>query len=120
MYLEYKESSGTDATSFLIEKLCKKDGHDRLIFAAKESLGLGGDKLVWWVGMIDNYHAHPDFSYNNLLRTRKHFKNIAFSYLDKNDYKLFSAWIKNWSDLLIVCRHAYPELWESKNSEITK
>jgi hypothetical protein len=117
MYLEYKESGEDDAVSFLIKKLCNKDYHDTLILSARDALNLSGDSLVWWVGMVDNYHKHPDFSYNNLLRTRKHFKNIAFSYLDDGNYEMFSRWIKNWSDLLIVCRYAFPELWESKNSE---
>ena len=120
MYLEYKESEESDAVSFLVKKLCHKDKHDRLILSVRDSLNLSGDRLVWWVGMLNNYHVHPDFSYSNLIRTRKHFKNIAFSYLDDGNFDMFSRWIKNWSDLLIVCRYAYPDLWESRNSEFIK
>lgn len=119
MYVKFMDSGREDAVEFLIEELCKIDGHDRLILAAKDALRLSGPKLVWWVGMLHNYHKHPDFRYDNLLRTKKHFKNIAFSFLDEGNYKMFSVWVKNWSDLLIVCRHAYPELWEFKNSSET-
>jgi hypothetical protein len=115
MYVENK-----DSVSHLIDKFGHMEGSDRFILAVRDGLGMSGNRLVWWVNMFDKYHNHEDFTYANLLRTRKHFKNIAYTYLDSGDYKMFTSWIKNWSNLLIVCRHAYPDKWLVKNSEDTK
>jgi len=115
MYVENK-----DSVSYLIDKIGHKEGSDRFILAVRDGLGMSGSRLVWWVNMFDKYHNHDDYTYANLLRTRKHFKNIAFTYLDSGDYKMFTSWIKNWANVLIVCRHAYPEKWSIKSLEDTK
>lgn len=118
MYLV--EDKGKDEVRTLMDKIGHKEGSDRFILAVRDGLGMSGSRLVWWVNMFDKYHNHEDFTYANILRTRKHFKNIAYTYLDAGDYKMFTSWIKNWSNLLIVCRHAYPDKWLVKNSEDTK
>lgn len=118
MYLT--EEKNKDAVWELMEKIGHKEGSDRFILAVRDGLSMSGSRLKWWVNMFDKYHNHDDYSYANLLKTRKHFKNIAFTYLDSGDYKMFESWIKNWSNTLIVCRHAYPEKWSAKNSEDTK
>jgi hypothetical protein len=120
MYIEYIDGENKDAISFLIDKIGKKEGSDRFILAVRDGLNMSGDKLVWWVDLFNKYHNHDDYSYANILRTRRHFKNIAFTYLDSGNYKMFNTWIRNWSNMLIVCRHAYPEKWSVKTSENTK
>ena len=121
MYIEYMERSDKqDAVTYLIDKLGHLDGSDRFILAVRDGLGLSGNRLVWWIDTFHKYHNHEDYSYANILRTRRHFKNIAFSYLDSNNYKMFNSWIRNWSNTLIICRHAYPEKWSVKNLEDTK
>jgi hypothetical protein len=117
MYVDFVEGEHKDAVLYLIDKIGEKEGSDRFILAVRDGLGMSGSKLVWWVNMFDKYHNHGDYTYANLLRTRRHFKNIAFSYLDSGDYKMFNSWIKNWSNVLVICRHAYPEKWLIKNSE---
>lgn len=120
MYVDFESGNQKDAVSLLINKIGHKDGSDRFILAVRDGLNMSGSRLVWWVNMFDKYHKHEDYSYANLLKTRKHFKNIAFTYLDSGDYKMFGSWIKNWSNTLIVCRHAYPEKWLAKNLEDIK
>jgi hypothetical protein len=120
MYLEFVKNKHKDAVSFLIDKMGHKEGSDRFILAVRDGLGMSGQRLVWWVNTFDKYHKHENYTYNNILKTRRHFKNIAFTYLDSGDYKMFESWIKNWSNTLIVCRHAYPDKWLAKNSEDTK
>jgi hypothetical protein len=115
MYLT--EDKGKDEVWTLMDKIGHKEGSDRFIIAVRDGLEMSGSKLTWWVNMFDKYHNHEDYTYNNILRTRKHFKNIAFTYLDCGDYKMFNSWIKNWSNVLIVCRHAYPEKWSVKSLE---
>jgi hypothetical protein len=117
MYVDFVEGEHKDAVLYLINKIGQKEGSDRFILSVRDGLGMSGDKLVWWVNMFNKYHKHSDYSYANILRTRRHFKNIAFSYLDSGDYKMFSSWIKNWSNVLVICRHAYPEKWLVKNLE---
>lgn len=117
MYVDFVDGKHKDAISFLIDRMGHRYGADKFILSARDALGLSGSRLVWWVGMFDKYHNHDDYSYPNLLKTRKHFKNLAFTYLDSGDYKTFESWIKNWSNTLIICRNAYPEKWLIKNSE---
>jgi hypothetical protein len=116
MYLKYKDGDCEDAVVFLINELGHKDGADRFIYGVMEGLGLSGRNLVHYVHLFNKFHHHDDYSYANLLRTRKHFKNLAFTYLDDGDYKTFNSWIKHWSNLLIICRHSYPERWKIKNN----
>ena len=117
MYVDFIEGDNRDSVSFLFERIGHKEGSDKFILAVRDGLGMSESKLVWWVSMFDKYHKHEDYTYSNLLKTRKHFKNIAFTYLDSGDYNMFSSWIKNWSNLLIVCKYAYPEKWLVKNLE---
>lgn len=114
MYLGYEEKE--NAVMYLLDKIGHKDGADRFIYGVKEGIGLSGKKLVHFVYMFEKYHHHNDYSYASLLRTRKHFKNLAFTYLDQGDFKLYNSWIKSWSNLLIICRQAYPEKWKIKNT----
>ena len=106
-----------DATQWLIDELYKVDGATDFIYAAREVLGLTGSRLVWFVGMFDNFHNHPDYLMSNLIRTRVHFKKIAMSKLDENDYKSFRAMIKNWSEVLAVCRYLDPK-WSTDERDI--
>lgn len=117
MYLDYIEGNNKDAITFLIEKIGDREGADKFILAVKEGLNLSGEKLVWWIDIFNKYHQHDDYSYSNILKTRRHFRNIAFTYLDSCNYKMFHLWIKNWSNTLVVCRHAFPEKWSIRNLE---
>jgi len=120
MYLDFIEGEQKDAVTFLVDRLGHKDGSDRFILAVKDSLRLSNQKLVWWIDIFNKYHNHPDYNYESLLRTRRHFKNIAFTCLDNGNYKMFNVWIKNWADLLVIFRYAYPERWETKPLENIK
>lgn len=114
------EKDKKDAVTDLINSMSHITGSDRFILGSRDGLGFSGSKLVWWVDIFSKYHKHDDYSYEALLMTRKHFKNIAFTYLDNGNYTMFNSWIKNWANVLIVCRHAYPEKWTTKNLEITR
>lgn len=120
MYLKFIDGENKDAIMFLMNEIGHVEGSDRFILGCRDALGLYDEKLVWWIDLFSKYHKHNDFSYESLLRTRKHFKNIAFTYLDNSNYNMFNTWIKNWSNVLIVCRHSYPEKWSVKNLETTK
>lgn len=109
MFKRFREiTEDVDATKWLVEEMCKVDGSTDFIYAAKEALDLNKEKLVWYVGMIDKYHNHPDMLVPSLTRTRVHFKNIAMSFLHKKDYKMYRVWMKNWIDLLAICRYLDP------------
>lgn len=112
---EWRESS-LDANDFLYKFFSGyKNGID-FVDSSAQSLKLSGRALVWWCGMIHNYHQHPDYTVENLLKTRKHFKNIALRYLNDQQYGVFKTWIDNWSNLLIVTNHLDPSLWENHPS----
>lgn len=120
MYLKYMESAEKDAVKFLIDNLGHIEGADKFILGSRDALKLSGQKLVWWVDMFNKYHKHDDYSYESLLMTRKHFKNVAFTYLDNSNYDVFNSWIRNWSNVLIICRYSYPEKWSVKSFETIK
>lgn len=107
-YREIPKDHQPEAAKWLVEEMCKVDGASDFIFAAREVLGLHGEKLVWFVGMIDNYHNHDDMLMPNLIRSRVHFKKIAMTKLGEQNYKEYRAWIKNWSDMLAICRYLDP------------
>jgi hypothetical protein len=111
MIIRFKEleKETPDATEWLVNEMCKIDGAVDFIYASREVLNKNGRDLVWWVGMIDKYNQHPDLRMSSLMKTRVHFKNIAMSYLHKSDFKAYRVWIRNWSDLLAICRYLDPE-----------
>jgi hypothetical protein len=117
----YKEQKGSSVNEvdWLVEEMCKVDGSVDFIYASREVLNKKGDDLVWWVGMIDKYNNHPDLLMPSLRRTRVHFKNIAMSYLHKSDFKAYRVWIRNWSDLLAICRYLDPE-WVAEEEFIAE
>jgi hypothetical protein len=109
---EYKKVGG-DEFVFLYKVFGDYDGGIQFVDASAEALKLSGRDLVWWCGMIKNYHHHPDYLPGSLVRTRKHFKNLALRYLNSGEYDTFKTWIRNWSNMLIVGNFLAPELWEN-------
>jgi hypothetical protein len=108
----WKMEGRPDAKSFLYERLSGKPGGISFVDAASEALSLEGSELIWWCGMIQNYHHHPDYTIDNLLRTMKHFKNMSRTFINDGKYSEFKVWINNWSDLMIVCNYLDPERWK--------
>jgi hypothetical protein len=108
----YRES-GNEALPFLRDFFANIEGGIDFVHSSKEALKLKDRDLVWWCGMMHNYHQHPDYSTENLLKTRKHFKNIALGYLNSQEYGVFKTWISNWADLLIVTNYMNPHMWEN-------
>jgi PHP family Zn ribbon phosphoesterase len=103
-----------DADQFLHSRFKDKDGGAAFVEACSKALKLKGKDLVWFCGMVDNYHYHYHQSYDpsTLVRTRRHFKKIALRFLNEGDYKSFKNWINNWRDILIVTNYLAPDLWE--------
>lgn len=111
---EYKElKDSVNAIEFLYGKFGDLNGGLDFIDAVHLGLKKTGRELVWFCGMFDNYHNHNDYSIDNLLRTKKHFKNVALGFLNKQEYDPFNTWIKNWSNTLIICNYIAPDRWEN-------
>lgn len=110
---KWKQEGRPDAVEFLYEELGNTRGGIEFVDACRTALRLKAGDLVWWCGMIDNYHHHPDFSVDNLMRTMKHFKLMSRTFLNDKDYKSFKVWVNNWSDLMIVCNHLDPDRWKN-------
>lgn len=110
---EWREVKHTeDAMEFLYSRFGVYDGGIDFVDAVHTALKKKGRDLIWFCGMFHNFHNHDDYTIENLLRTKKHIKNIALGYLNKQEYDLFNVWIKHWSNTLIVCNHIAPERWE--------
>jgi hypothetical protein len=108
---EYKKVGGSEM-EFLYDFFSKYKNGIAFVDASMNSLKLQGRDLVWWCGMVHKFHQHPDYTTESLMKTRKHFKNLALTYLNDQEYKTFKSWIGHWSDLLIVTNFMDPYLWE--------
>ena len=108
-------SQDKSAIEFVKDEFKNKDGGLEFVDGCIYALNLRGKDLVWFCGMIDNYHYHYHNSYSpdTLIRTRKHFKKIALRYLNEGDYVTFKMWIDNWSNILILTNYIAPQLWEN-------
>lgn len=110
----WKSEGRPDAVQFLYSRFSGIPGGIEFVDAARDALHLRDNELVWWCGMMDHFHHHPDYYVDNLLRTMKHFKNMSRSHINNGEYKDFKVWINNWADLMIVCNYLDPERWRSQ------
>jgi len=109
---EYKEvKDSVEAVDFLYEKFGGYNGGMNFVDAVHKGLKKTGRELVWWCGMVDNYHNHDDYTIDSLLRTKKHMKNVALGFLNRQEYDDYLTWIGNWSKMLIVCNYLDPDRW---------
>lgn len=102
---------------FLYNHFSKFKGGIDFVDSSSTALQKSGSDLVWWCGMVSKYHQHPDYTPESLIKTRKHFKNVALRYLNEQDYVVFKSWIENWSNMLIVTNYMDPSLWENYSSD---
>lgn len=108
----WKMEGRPDPQTFLYERFASKPGGVSFVDASHDALHLKDGDLVWWCGMMDTFHHHPDYSVDSLMRTMKHFKNMSRTFINSGNYPEFRVWINHWASLMIVCNHLDPERWK--------
>jgi hypothetical protein len=99
-----------------VNELSDFEGCEKFVHSCKQVSKTDGIDLVGFVSTIMKYHNHDDLSIGSLIRTRKHFKNLAFTYLDKDEDEKFRSWMNNWIDMILICKKVNPNEWEKKRS----
>ena len=102
------------AEEYIVSELSNLKGCEKFVHSCKQVSNTDGIALVGFVSTIMKYHNHDDLSISSLIRTRKHFKNLAFTYLDRDEDDKFKAWMNNWVDMILICKKVNPNEWEKK------
>lgn len=113
MYSKFKQSNESPY-DFLRKELSDVPGYEKFLDAMETAANIKPRDSVFWVGIFMKYHDHPTVEIDDLLRTKKHFKNLALTYLNQGDYALYRSWINNWSKLLAICHKIEPTAWQRK------